>query len=91
MDKNTTIKNYEFIRKYRYYDFFKCRSYINGKLKNGYLYKLCEHKQSDIEELKRYKNIKLFHCVPQYAPEIRNTAVFVAHSDSFAKNAKNII
>lgn len=91
MKKSTTLKFHDFINNYKYYDFYKCRSRIDGKLKNGYLYKLCDYTQADIDALKKYKNIKLFCCVSEYAPEIRKAAVFVAHSDSHAQNAKNII
>ena len=31
---------YDFIKNYNYYNFRKCRAYINGVLYNGYLYKI---------------------------------------------------
>ena len=75
-----------------YSDFRRCRSYIGEKLYNGYFYRLCGFRNgATVEKLKNYSNVKIYNGRLEYAPEIKFIGVFVADSESKAKNAKNII
>ena len=70
----------------------RCRLYIGEKLYNGYFYKLCGFRNgATVESLKSYSNVKIYNGRIEYAPEIKFIGVFIADSESKAKNAKNII
>lgn len=75
-----------------YSDFRRCRSYIGEKLYNGYFYRLCGFRNgATVEKLQSYSNVKIYNGRTEYAPEIKFIGVFIADSESKAKNAKNII
>ena len=75
-----------------YSDFMRCRSYIGEKLYNGYFYRLNGLRNgATVEKLKNYSNVKIYKGRKEYAPEIKFIGIFIADTESKAKNAKNII
>lgn len=83
---------YKFVDMCNYCDFSKQRAKIGDKLYNGYLYRLCGYKNgTTLDDLKKYSNVKIYNGHCEYAPELKYTRVFIAHSISKAKNVKNII
>ena len=82
----------KFVDLCEYSAFKRCRSYIGEKLYNGYFYKICGFRNgATVENLKIYSNVKIYNGRTEYAPEIKFIGVFIANSESKAKNAKNII
>lgn len=87
MRKSKKLNFSTFANKFVYYAFAKVRREINGKVYNGYIYKLCNKlAEQEKEELKQnYNNILIGGGCYEYAPEIKFDTIFIAHSLSKAR------